>query len=315
VDVSKLPPELANHPDYQIIRELGQGGMGVVFLVHDRIIGRDEVLKVIEPEIIASPGVFDRFLREIRAVARLRHPNIVTAHAAFRCGESLVFAMEYVEGLDLARLVKAKGPVPVAHACYFVHQVALGLQHAHEAGMVHRDINPGNLMLTHKRGKALIKVLDFGLAKAKREQKILDPVPSGTNREPSGSGGLTLPGEMLGTPDFIAPEQIADSQSVDIRADIYSLGCTLYYLLSGRPPFPSSSMRDTLRAHRSVEAVLLNLVRPEVPAELAALAARMMAKEPELRFQTPNEVAVAVAPFYKKPSARSVGADLGVDQV
>ena len=173
-NVSKLPPELANHPDYEIIRELGQGGMGVVFLAHNRIMGRDEVLKVIGPDIIESPGVFDRFLREIRAVARLQHPNIVTAHSAFRCGESLVFAMEYVEGLDLARLVKAKGPVPVGHACYFVHQAALGLQHAHEAGMVHRDIKPGNLMLTHKRGKALIKVLDFGLAKAEREQKVLD---------------------------------------------------------------------------------------------------------------------------------------------
>ena len=210
-NVSKLPPELANHPDYEIIRELGRGGMGIVFLAHNRIMGRDEVLKVIGPDIIESPGVLDRFLREIRAVARLQHPNIVTAHSAFRCGESLVFAMEYVEGLDLARLVKAKGPVPVGHACYFVHQAALGLQHAHEAGMVHRDIKPGNLMLTHKRGKALIKVLDFGLAKAAASSDA-DPVgPSGVDREPE-SAGLTLAGQMLGTPDFIAPEQIADSQ-------------------------------------------------------------------------------------------------------
>ena len=125
--MSKLPLELANHADYEIIRELGHGGMGVVFLAHNRILGRNEVLKVIGPEIIESPGVFDRFLREIRAVARLQHPNIVTAHAAFRCGESLVFAMEYVEGLDLARMVMAKGPVPARHASYFVHQAALGL--------------------------------------------------------------------------------------------------------------------------------------------------------------------------------------------
>jgi WD40 repeat protein/serine/threonine protein kinase/Tfp pilus assembly protein PilF len=313
-DGSKIPPELANHSDYEIIRELGRGGMGVVFLAHNRIVGRDEVLKVIGPDVIESPGVFDRFRNEIRAVARLQHPNIVTAHTAFRCGKSLVFSMEYVEGLDLARLVKAKGPVPVGHACYFVHQAALGLQHAHEAGMVHRDIKPNNLMLTRKRGKALIKVLDFGLAKAEREQNVLEPVPFAASRESSQSVGLTLPGEMLGTPDFIAPEQIADSQSADIRADIYSLGCTLYYLLSGRPPFPSSSMRDTLRAHGSTEAPLLNVVRPDVPAELAALVARMMAKKPELRFQTPNEVAVALAPFYKKQTARSIGANLGVDQ-
>jgi serine/threonine protein kinase len=148
--MSTLPPELANHPDYEIIRELGHGGMGVVFRAHNRIMLREEVLKVIGLDIIDRPGVFDRFLREIRAVAKLQHPNIVVTHAAFRCGESFVLAMVYVDGLDLARMVRAKGPVPVGHACNFVHQTALGLQHAHEAGMVHRDINPGNLMLTHK---------------------------------------------------------------------------------------------------------------------------------------------------------------------
>jgi superkiller protein 3 len=309
----KLPPELANHPDYEIIRELGHGGMGVVFLAHNRITGLDVVLKVIGVDIIKSRGVRDRFQREIRAVVRLHHPNIVTAHTAFHCGESLVFAMEYVDGLDLARLVKAKGPMPVKHASYFVHQAALGLQHAHEAGMVHRDIKPGNLMLTHKRGKAVIKILDFGLAKAEREEKVLDPVAAGPSREPGEAGGLTLPGEMLGTPDFIAPEQIADSQKADIRADIYSLGCTLYYLLSGRAPFPSKSTRDTLRAHGVMEALLLNLVRPEVPAELAALVAKMMAKEPDRRFQTPNEVAGALAPCFKKQAAPDASPSLGVD--
>ena len=197
--VSTLPPELANHPDYEIIRELGHGGMGVVFLAHNRIMGRDEVLKVIGRDIIERPGVFDRFLREIRAVARLQHPNIVTAYSAFRCGESLVFAMEYVEGLDLARMVKAKGPMPVGHACYFVHQAALGLQHAHEAGMVHRDIKPGNLMLTHKAGRPVIKVLDFGLAKAEPRAEGARPGP-GMARAASRvmAGGLTLRGPDAG---------------------------------------------------------------------------------------------------------------------
>ena len=158
--------------------------------------------------------------------------------------------MEYVDGLDLARMVMAKGPVPARHASYFVQQAALGLQNAHEAGMVHRDIKPSNLMLTHKAGKAVIKVLDFGLAKAGSEQKVPGTVPAGANIDQERATGLTFPGEMLGTPDFIAPEQIANSQGADIRADIYSLGCTLYYLLSGRPPFQSASMRDTLRGHR-----------------------------------------------------------------
>ena len=283
---STLPPGLANHPDYEIKRELGRGGMGVVYLAHNTLMGRDEVLKVMGRQIMERAGVSERFLREIRAVARLRHPNIVTAYHATRLGESVVFAMEHVEGYDLAQLVKGQGPLPVALACNFVHQAALGLQHAHEEGLVHRDIKPGNLMLSRKGNKATVKVLDFGLAKANREEKV--------------DGGLTSEGQALGTPDFIAPEQIVDAPSADIRADIYSLGGTLYYLLAGRPPFQANSLYDMYQAHISQNAALLNLVRPEVPAELAALVAKMMAKDPARRFQTPGEVAQALTPFFKK---------------
>src|SRR5262249_7798701 len=222
-----LPPGLADHPDYEIKRELGRGGMGVVYLAHNRLMGRDEVLKVMGRQIIERPGLLDRFLREIRSVARLRHPNIVTAYSAVRLGEGLVFAMEYVEGLDLSKLVKAKGPLPVGHACNFVHQAALGLQHAHEEGLVHRDIKPANLMLSRKGDRARFRVLDFGLAKAAGEEKV--------------DGGLTYEGQALGPPDFIAPEQILNAPDVDIRADIYSLGGTLYSLLTGRPPFRANS--------------------------------------------------------------------------
>ena len=146
-----------------------------------------------------------------------------------RIGESVVFAMEYVEGLDLSRLVKAKGPLPVANACNYVHQAALGLQHAHEHGMVHRDIKPSNLMLARQGNRALIKVLDFGLAKVQSEGAV--------------DGGLTHEGQMLGTPAYIAPEQISNARGADIRADIYSLGCTLYYLLTGGPPFQGVPLR------------------------------------------------------------------------
>ncbi len=270
--------------------------------------GRDEVLKLISRDIIDSPGVLDRFLREIRAVARLRHPNIVAAYFAFRAGGSLVFAMEYVEGLDLARMVKAKGPMPVSHACSFIHQAALGLQHAHQAGMVHRDIKPGNLMLTHEGDRAIIKVLDFGIAKAGREQEVLDPAPNDGGRELNQSSDLTAFGQMMGTPAFIAPEQIVDAQKADIRADIYSLGCTLYFLLSGRPPFEGATM-DVLKAHRSTEAQPLNLVRSEVPAELADVVAKMMAKKPAQRFQEPAEVAKALSPFFKTKNIAVKGAD------
>ena len=220
---STLPPGLADHPDYEILRELGQGGMGVVYLAQNKLMGRKEVLKVVSSHLINRRGVLDRFLGEIRNAARLHHPNIVTAYSALRLGESLVLAMEYVEGLDLAKLVKASGPLPVANACNYVHQAALGLQHAHEHGMVHRDIKPSNLMLARQGNRAVIKVLDFGLAKVQSEGPA--------------DGGLTHEGQMLGTPDYIAPEQIGDARRADIRADIYSLGCTLYYLLTGGPPF------------------------------------------------------------------------------
>ena len=284
-----MPPGLADHPDYEVIKELGRGGMGVVYLAHNRLMGRNEVLKVMSRHIMERPGLLARFQAEIRAVARLQHPNIVTAYSAFRLGESILFAMEYVEGLDLAKMVKTKGPLPVAHASYFVSQAAQGMQHAHEQGMVHRDIKPGNLMLSHKGSRAFLKVLDFGLAKATKEAPPVD-------------GGLTNPGQALGTPDYMAPEQIRDAQKADIRADIYSLGCTLYYLLSGGPPFRAENLWDLYQAHHSMDAKLLNFVRPDVPSELAALVAKMMAKEPERRFQTPSEVAQALAPFFKKAS-------------
>jgi serine/threonine protein kinase len=299
---SILPAELANHPDYGIVRELGRGGMGVVYLAHNRLMGRDEVLKVMGQHIVERPWVLDRFMREIRVVARLEHPNIVNAYSAFRCGESVVFAMEYVEGTDLARMLTGKGRLPVTQACYFVHQAALALQHAHEEGMVHRDIKPGNLMLSRSSGQAVIKVLDFGLAKAILEHKVLDRCQAGANPEQDLTGDLTLEGQMLGTPDFIAPEQILDAQKADIRADIYSLGCTLYHLLSGRPPFQATTLYEVLRAHHSMEARLLNFVRDEVPAELAVLVAKMMAKDPDRRFQTPAEVAQALEPFFDRPS-------------
>jgi serine/threonine protein kinase len=282
---SSLPPGLADLPDYEILRELGQGGMGVVYLAQNTLMGRTEVLKVVSGHLVNRRGVLDRFLGEIRNAAKLHHPNIVAAYTAIRLGESLVLAMEYVEGLDLSRMVKAAGPLPVANACNYVHQAALGLQHAHERGMVHRDIKPSNLMLAKQGNRAISKILDFGLAKVQSEGAV--------------DGGLTHEGQMLGTPDYIAPEQISNARRADIRADIYSLGCTLYYLLTGKPPFQGASLYDILQAHHSMDAAPLNLVRPEVPTEVAVIVAKMMSKEPERRFQEPKEVAQALKPFFK----------------
>jgi serine/threonine protein kinase len=296
-----LPRDLLDHPDYEILRELGQGGMGVVYLAENKLMGRMEVLKVVSGHLINRRGVVDRFLAEVRNAAKLHHSNIVTAYSALRVGDSLILAMEYVEGLDLAKMVKARGPLPVVNASSYVHQAALGLQHAHEQGMVHRDIKPSNLMLARQGSRAVIKVLDFGLAKVSRE------VPA--------DGTLTYEGQMLGTPDFIAPEQSIDARRADIRADIYSLGCTLYYLLTGGPPFQGTSLYDILQAHHSRDALPLNQARPEVPVELAALVAKMMAKEPERRFQAPGEVAKALSPFFKKRSVGFSTGNLGSSQV
>jgi serine/threonine protein kinase/formylglycine-generating enzyme required for sulfatase activity len=280
-----LPPELANHPQYEILRELGRGGMGVVYLARNKLMDRLEVLKVLNKEMLAKQGRADRFLREIQSAARLHHPNVVAAYTALQIGDLLVFAMEYVEGDDLAKLVRARGPLPVVNACYFAYQAAQGLQHAHERGMIHRDIKPGNLILFRDGKKAVVKILDFGLAKVTSER--------GLDRT------LTQEGQMLGTPDYIAPEQTLDAQKADIRADIYSLGCTLYHLLTGSTPFAGNSLFEVLQAHHAIEAKPLNLVRPEVPVELAAVVAKMMAKDPNRRYQTPGEVVQALKPFLK----------------
>jgi WD40 repeat protein/serine/threonine protein kinase len=260
--------------------------MGVVYLTNHRLNGRQEALKVMSQELMKRPGVLDRFLCEIRAVVRLDHKNIVRAYTAMRLGESLALAMEYVPGYDLAKLVKAKGPLRVDHACVFTAQAAEGLQHAYEKDLVHRDIKPHNLILVVSKGSPpVVKILDFGLAKALSQ--------IGDER------GLTRADQALGTPDYIAPEQALDAQKADIRADIYSLGCTLYHLLTGSPPFDGNSQYEIFLAHHSTEAKPLSALRPEVPEGLSAVVARMMAKKPEDRFQTPIEVVRALAPYVK----------------
>ena len=196
---SNVAPELASHPQYEIVRELGRGGMGVVYLARNRLMARLEVLKVVNKEMLERSGGKDRFLREIQSAAMLNHPNVVAAYSALPVGELLVFAMEYIEGEDLGKVVKERGPLPVLNACYYVQQAAIGLQHAFEKKMVHRDIKPQNLILGKKH---VIKVLDFGLAKVLQEK--------------ADDTGLTGMGRMLGTPDYIAPEQTLDATSADV---------------------------------------------------------------------------------------------------
>jgi serine/threonine protein kinase len=228
----------------------------------------------------------------------LSHPNIVTAFDADQAGGQHFLVMEHVAGVDLDRKVKQTGPLPIRRACHFARQAALGLQHALEKGMVHRDIKPQNLMLT---GEGRVKILDFGLARFASEVSIDGQTIAGND------GGLTQDGIALGTPDYMAPEQCIDSRTADIRADIYSLGCTLYFLLTGQLPFPHGSAIEKISAHLERTPQPLTELRGDVPPELAAVVQRMMARDPAQRFQTPNEVAAALAPFAQQGRSPTAG--------
>ncbi len=286
-----LPPELVNHPRYRIVRELGRGGMGVVYQAVQTLMDRPVAVKVINPSLLAHPDALPRFQSEVKTAAKLDHPNIVRAHDAEQVGGLHLLVMEYVEGVNLADLVQRKGPLPLAHACHFIRQAALGLQHAFEQGMVHRDIKPQNLMVTPK---GQVKILDFGLARLRGGQ--------------ARGGGLTEAGSFMGTPEYVSPEQATDARTADTRADLYSLGCTLYFLLTGRPPFVEDTPVKMVLAHIEKPPPSLGTVRPDVPPELAAVVERMLAKDPARRYQQPVEVAQALVPFIKQGTKPAVAA-------
>jgi len=219
----------------------------------------------------------------------------VTVHDADEVGGTHFFAMEYVEGTDLSKLVRKEGPLPVREACEYIRQAALGLQHAHEQGLVHRDIKPANLMLTTK---GVVKVLDLGLAR-------LATVAEGSD----GTDPMTREGSVMGTPDFMAPEQATDPHSADIRADLYSLGCTLFQRLTGKVPYPGGTLTEKLLKHQMDPPPRVQVLRPDVPLDLAAVVLRLMAKKPAERYGTPAELAAALEPFcsHRLPVAIPVG--------
>jgi serine/threonine protein kinase len=276
--LNAMPPELARHERYRVVRLLGEGGMGSVYEAEQLVMQRRVALKVIRRADTASPAALERFRREVRAAARLSHPNIVTAYDADTAGELHFLVMEYVEGITLAWLVKERGPLPIDEACDYVRQATLGLQHAHDRGLVHRDIKPDNLI---RCSAGTVKILDFGLAALTAES----------------GGGLTEANVVMGTPEYTAPEQAEDSHHADIRADLYSLGCTLCYLLTGEPPYPAPTPMLKVLVHRDRPVPSLRRARPDVPPELARVLERLLAKRPEDRYQTPRELAAALAPF------------------
>jgi len=280
-----LPPELVDHPRYRILHALGEGGMGTVFKAEHKVMGRIVALKVINRRLTARAEVVERFRTEVKAAAQLSHPNIVTAHDAEEAKGLHFLVMEFVEGVSLDRYVARRGPLPVQLACQFIRQAALGLQHAHEKGLVHRDIKPHNLMIS-RRGQ--VKILDFGLARLAQD---------------AGALNTTAPNLVLGTPDFLAPEQARNSHSVDIRADLYALGCTFYFLLTGRTPFGGENVYEKMIAHTTVEAEPITTYRSDVPAEVEAIVYKLLAKKPDDRFSIPAELATALAALAKSGAA------------
>jgi WD40 repeat protein len=289
-DVTEVPAELLEHPRYRVLALLGHGGMGAVYRAEHRRMERLVALKVIHPGLLRNNLAVERFHQEVRAAALLQHPNIVTAHDADTAGSLHFLVMEHVEGITLWQQVTLRGRLRVREACDCIYQAALGLQHAHEKGMVHRDIKPHNLMRTPE---GVVKILDFGLARLARVESL----PEG---ETPTDSSLTAAGSIMGSADYIAPEQATDPRTADIRADIYSLGCTLYTLLTGSVPFPEGSIRDKIAAHQTRPVP----VPRRLPAGLAAILRRMTAKDPAARYATPAEVAAALKPFTKPARPR-----------
>jgi hypothetical protein len=291
---SEVPEALARHPRYRIVDVLGSGGMGTVYKAEHQVMERPVALKVIKRSLTRDPAAVERFRREVKGAARLAHPNIVTAYDAEQAGDLHFLVMEYVDGQSLDKVVQAQGPLPVIVACDYARRAALGLQHAYERGLVHRDVKPQNLMRT---ADGQIKILDFGLARFVRESASAALV---ADAAAGASPGLTQVGSIMGTPDYMAPEQAADCQAADIRADLYSLGCTLYYLLTGHVPFPQGAVIDKLLAHAERPPTPVTAYRHDVPVEVIRVVERLLAKDPAVRYPTPAAVADAL---YKAAAA------------
>ncbi len=268
--------------EYQLVEEIGRGGMGHVYRARHTKLDREVAVKILPRGRWDDPRAIARFEREMRAVGRLNHPHVVHAYDAREIDQMPVLIMEFVDGMDLEELARRLGPLRTADACEVIRQTALGLQYAHEHGLVHRDIKPSNIMLTHA---GHVKLLDLGLARFAAE-------PLGAE--------MTHSGQLMGTADYVAPEQVSDSRTVDIRADIYSLGCTLYRLLAGRVPYGEPDYRsalDKFHAHVHHPIPAITQVVPEVPAELETLLRRMLAKRPDDRPDTPRAVVELLTPW------------------
>jgi serine/threonine protein kinase len=327
----KVTSQWPEVPGYRVLAKLGQGGMGHVYKAMQERLNRLVALKIIRRESLSQdPRAGRRFQREAQAAAQLCHPNIIVIYDFNQSGQTYYIAMEYVEGVDLHQLVQDYGPLPLDLAADLILQTAHGLQHAHQSGMVHRDIKPSNLMAAFAK-KAEIReqrtdvkhqnlesrpaaseaptsseapTADLRTLLQKSVVKILD---MGTallvHGVDSDSAKCTQQGTLMGTPDYLAPEQAMDSHAVDIRADLYSLGCTFYYLLTGKPPFGQYPLMKKLMMHQSMLPRPVRELRPEVSPHIEMVVHRLLAKRPEERFQTPADLIEALTTHQLHSSA------------
>lgn len=270
---------------YKLLDHLGSGGMSSVYLAEHVLMRRQVAIKVLPQNRVGDSAYLARFHFEAQAAAALDHPNIVRAYDLDNDGKIHYLVMEYIEGRDLEAIVSAEGPLDCPLAAEIIWQATAGLEHAHECGLVHRDIKPANLLIDVK---GVVKILDMGLAKFTSEARA--------------SGERIADDQILGTADYLAPEQAVNSRTVDARADLYSLGCTLYFLLTGQPPFAVGTAQERMAAHQRELAPSILVRRPDAPPELVAICARMMEKDPESRFQSAREVRAALGAWLESAS-------------
>jgi serine/threonine-protein kinase len=273
--------------NYRLLRPLGSGGMSTVYLAEHTLMKRRRAIKVLPKNRVDDSSYLARFRLEAQATASLDHPNIVRAYDIDNDGNNHFLVMEYVAGRDLQSMVKESGPLDYDQAADFIAQAAEGLQHAHEAGLIHRDIKPANLLVDESN---VVKILDLGLALFSSEDD---------------KASLTIAHNenVLGTADYLSPEQALNSHKVTHHADIYSLGCTLYYLLTGHPPFPEGTLAQRIAKHQAQMPTSIKAERPDAPDAIINICLRMMQKKPQQRYQSANEVAAALYDFMAERSA------------
>jgi serine/threonine-protein kinase len=266
---------------YQLREKLGAGGMGEVYLAEHQMLKRPCALKLIKPESGADPIALARFEREVQSAAKLSHPNTIEIFDYGHTDDgTFYYVMEYLRGLSLSDLIRQRGPLPPGRAIYLFRQICAGLAEAHALGLVHRDLKPANIFVALRGGESdVAKVLDFGLV------KVTGP----------GSSELTTDQTVSGTPMYMAPEQATGDRLLDARADIYALGCMLYYTLTGRPPFQGESAFAIMMAHARDQPVPPSKVRPDIPADLEQIILRCLAKKPEERYSDVKALGKALA--------------------